>query len=417
MTRNLRLSLALFVTQVRSEWLGKDSPLADQWFADFTTSTVGNSFPGSASVGRYTYDKRNQRFRTRTEMTSSFFRSNDVAVYDSVTTNTTGLNVNTTVGTGDDAVCKAMSEPYADPFAWLASARRNGSSIVGGDACDLWVGSGSMSSFVFKMPSVNMSICIAKDGSPREWNVSLVVPIGGSGQTLTQTYVFSNVTVGHITDDFFKNSNACASNYPTQACPSAGVETLNLYRIHTSTEPNDLANRNLGDALGDMAFMCEVSQQGALASNVVTWWQVDTSTDYGQYAYCLFNLHHRNECFGGTANKVGRESAQGAGMGHLQGQCSANDDVGSWYSFPAAGQCAAGQPVGTDGCTWGRARPVRTVNASCILHERGLQQACAEERSHAPFRRSTEIFRRSLASSDPSEGGCPDIGSVPTLIV
>lgn len=260
-------------------------------------------------------------------------------------------------------------------------------------------------------------MCIAKDGSPREWNVTVGLPFGGSSATFTQSYTFSNISVGQITDFHFENSRACAMNYPTQACPSAGVETLNLYRIHTSTEPADLANRNLGDALGDMAFMCEVTQQGALASNVVTWWQVDSSTDYGQYAYCLFNLHKRNECFGGTANKVGRESAQGAGKGHLQGQCSTNDDVGSWYSFPGAGECAVGKPVGTDGCTWGRARPLRTVNASCILHERGLHQACAEEVGHAPFSRSTEIFVRALSSDDPSKGGCPDISSVQSVLV
>lgn len=409
------VALVFTIAKAQSRTIIDANPLADQWSAHVTSR---NGFASkSSSPGIYYYDRRNERVRTSTEMDLGFFHVGRATTFDSLSKNTTGLNSNTTVGRGDDAVCKASTVPYSDPFAWLIDAQRNGSSVVDGEPCEIWVGFGGFSMAIFQLPAANMSLCITKLGAPREWNISATIPIGGMSNVFSVTYHFFNVEVGHLPETAFDNSDACATNYPTSACPSTEIETLNLYRIHSLEEPDDLGNRNLGDALGDMAFMCETSQQGALQSNVVTWWQVDSSTSYGQYAYCLFNLHHRNECFGGTTNKVGRESAQGAGLGHLQGQCSSNNDVGSWYSFPTAGECAAGTPVGTNDCTWGNARRLRTVNASCILHERGLQQACAKEVGHAPFTVSTEIFVRALASDDPSKGGCPDVGGFQTLLV
>ena len=43
-------------------------------------------------------------------------------------------------------------------------------------------------------------------------------------------------------------------------------------------------------------------------------------------------------------------------------------DAGSgyWYSTPEASQCAAGAPLGTDGCTWRVVETVKYANASCI---------------------------------------------------
>merc|ERR1711957_975742 len=93
---------------------------------------------------------------------------------------------------------------------------------------------------------------------------------------------------------------------------------------------------------------------------------------------------------------VGRESAMGLGKGALQGQCSPNEDVGNWYSIPAAGECAPGDSIGTKGCTWGPAKRLRTIAASCLV-DRGLLDSCQTEVGHAPFLRSEGIFENCQA--------------------
>lgn len=248
---------------------------------------------------------------------------------------------------------------------------------------------------------MHFSASIAGDMIPRELNVS--------GYTLSKLgnsqMKFLNVQGGPQKDAVFAPSTACATSYPTRACPSQGVTNLDLYRVHGVSEPLELENRNLGDGLGDMGFFCLMA---ANDSSLVSRWTVSADTSWGQYAYCLYNHYEGNVCYGNTGKKVGRESSLGLGAGHLQGQCSANTDVGSWYSFPAEGQCKDGEAISTNGCTWGDAKRVRTVTASCILQDRGLLKACAAEMGHAPFLRSTAIFEAALASNDPSRGGCPD---------
>jgi hypothetical protein len=319
--------------------------------------------------------------------------------------NTTGFNSNVTIGSGADAVCKAMQQPYADPFSILALANtRNGSSFVHGEPCDIWFGSLSPDSWV--------SACIGADGVPREMNQSF----GGQESSM----IWSDIKVEAPPEIVFMPSEACISNYPTKACQAGGTEVLKLYRIHSPAEPFSLENRNLGDALGDMAFTCATdgSGLGDGSSSVVTLWEVEVSLSYGQYGYCLYNhVAHSNYCLGGTGQKVGRESANGLGFGHLQGQCSPNLDVGSWFSFPSHGHCGKAQRIGTNGCTWGNEKRLRTVNASCIMVDQGLQATCKSEYGHAPFRKSAAIFEAALASSDPTKGGCADVATVAESIV
>lgn len=218
--------------------------------------------------------------------------------------------------------------------------------------------------------------------------------------------VFSNVEVGDLDDQTFAISNACATNYPTPLCPYTGIQTLNLYRIHSAKEPNQIENRNAGDALGDLSFMCEKDGAAKFKDALVTHWRLETNASWGQYSYCFFADGH-NKCSGGGMH-IGRESSWGLGAGALQGQCSDNDDVGSWYALPADGECGPGEPIGTNGCTWTGAKAMRTVLASCIFNDRRLTEVCAEERDHQPYRKAVEVLVQALASDDPSQGGCPD---------
>jgi len=368
--------------------------VAQQWSANVT---YRDSVTNVTSVQPFYFDGQNQRYRNLIEGTSDLFHPGDKVIIDQLASNTTGLNFNLTLGTGDDSVCKPMQRPYADPFAVIAFATtRNGSSIVGGQPCDVW--SGVLGSF-------NVSSCIGSDGVPRE------ISFGTTSMT------WSDIKVGPPPEEVFAPSKACATNYPTPACEETGTTNLDVYRIHSLAEPFSLEDRNIGDALGDMAFTCLSNGSGFGGASVVSWWKVEVSNAFGQYGYCLYDsVGHKNYCHGGTGIKVGRESALGQGVGHLQGQCSANLDVGNWYSLPAAGQCANGQPMGTDGCTWRNAQRVRTVNISCIMNERGLTRSCKEEFSHAPLSKSAAIFVAALASGDSAQGGCPDI-TPPTEVI
>jgi len=256
---------------------------------------------------------------------------------------------------------------------------------------------------------VNVSACIAADGVPRQFNqTSSIAYKAAKSQFMT----FSNVTVGPLPDDTFLPSEACRDRWPTPACPAAGVEKMKLYRVRSTKEPSSLDNRNLGDALGDMGFFCSLG--GMDETQVVTSWAVEANSSWGQYAYCLFS-GGKNTCYSGTARQVGRESALGMGEGALQGQCSKNADVGSWFSMPQEGECPEGATIGMDGCTW-RAQALRTVSARCILEDRGLKASCEKERGHAPMLRSAAIFAAALETADESKGGCPDAGELTVLV-
>lgn len=229
---------------------------------------------------------------------------------------------------------------------------------------------------------------------------------------------WSDIVAGPLPEEVFATSKAC-TNYPMPACEETGTVMLDVYRIHGVAEPFSLDDRNAGDTLGDMAFTCQTGGAGFGGKNtVVSWWKVEVSKAFGQYAYCLYDrVGQKNYCNGGTGKAVGRESANGLGAGRLQGQCGANPDVGTWYSLPSAGRCADGQPIGTNGCSWLQPVRIRTVNSTCIVKDRGLSDTCKQEYGHAPLSKSAAIFAQALASNDPSKGGCPDISLHGKIVV
>lgn len=385
---------------------GEDHPfVAKQWFADITQEM--NGYPaGRQSVY---HDGVNARYRVINEQPMPLFHLNDTLHMDTVVINTTGLNYNLTIGSGDNAVCDAMTASSADPYAalYIGLQNKTGTSVRSGKPCDIWVGNGTYWNYQTKI-----SVCLGEEGVPFEMNQTMYI---GDRAASSTRQVWSNIDVGPIAESTFLPSKACATNYPTKACvvpeDAEKSKVLDLYRIHSPTEPLSLVNRNIGDALGDMAFTCQTGGAGFSADtdNVVSRWSVEVSPDYGQYSHCLYDrVHHANVCVDNSGMKVGRESAEAFGSGALAGQCTPNLDVGSWYSLPAKGQCPEGQPLGTNGCTWANARRLRTVNVSCVMQDRGLVASCKSEYGHAPFTKSMEIFKLALASADPQKGGCPD---------
>mmetsp|Transcript_44139 Transcript_44139/g.136401 ORF Transcript_44139/g.136401 Transcript_44139/m.136401 type:complete len:424 (-) Transcript_44139:7-1278(-) len=374
---------------------------APAWSANFTSPQTGFSMTGS-----YFYDSTHRRIRQLQASPNRIFRPDGKFVADSLSADVPGpYKQNMTVGQGSDSICKPFKAPYMDPLRWLRFGWPSGTKIVGGVPCKIY----SLRIPILR-PVAHLSACIAADGAPRELNESF------PGAQYGLSLAFSNVKVGPLDPRIFQPSEACAERYPTAACPGGRLADLDLYRVHSAAEPSSLENRNVGDAAGDMAFFCTFDAIRKLNTSLVSRWQVQVNSSYGQYGYCLFH-GGQNVCYGGTGHQVGRESSLGMGRGHLQGQCSPNEDVGSWFSFPAAAACQPGQPVGTGGCSWGATRLLRTVTARCILQDRGLAAACASEYGHAPFTRSIAIFKAALASDDPSKGGCPDAGAAPEELV
>jgi len=378
--------------------------LAPQWTAHvlqgYSSSQTG------VFEGTYFYDGTNQRWRQTACATIDMFHPDDKMCVDSLAKNlsgSTGLNMNITNGQGDDAICKVFPTPYYDLFTSLAGSEHQGSSSIAGEPCEVWFL--NITTPVF----FQVSACIGTDGVPRQYNMSTKSPFKAAANA---SYTFSNVSVGAHSDDVFEPSDVCSNKWPMPPCQSNAPVALDLYRLRSSKEPNVLDDRNLGDALGDLAFFCELG--GLDPTQVVTWWNVTAEASWGQYGYCLYQ-NGKNFCYGSTGKQVGRESAMGMGKGARQGQCSANEELGSWYSFTSEGKCADGTSVGDAGCTW-VATQIRTVSAQCIV-DRGIKQSCMEEQGHAPFVKSLAIFKAALSSSDPAKGGCPDVTTELLLVV
>lgn len=385
--------------------------LAPQWSANVSVSSIGSAAM-STQLTEYHYDSLQSKYRMKSSTINGLFHPNQTMTFDQLHANTSGLNMNITVGDGDDAICKPLTGPYSDPFALLKYSKKMGSTVVSGTSCDIW-----LSNISYAGNQYTTSACIGQNGVPLEQNQSTI----SDGRSLIDIrMVWHDVKVGPPAPDVFAPSKACAFHYPTEHCSDFGTVTLDVYRIHSLAEPFSLENRNIGDALGDMAFTCvtDGTGLGGGEGSVVSRWTVEVSRSFGQYGYCLYNrATHKNYCMGGTGVQVGRESALGLGSGHLQGQCSPNGDVGSWYSLPAAGHCPEGATIGAGGCSWGNEKRIRTVNASCIMQDRALKDVCKQEYGHAPFTKSTAIFIAALASSDASKGGCRDSAPPGVLIV
>lgn len=366
---------------------------------------IGMNF--SDGVGHFAYDAIGQRYRHASTTRSDIFYPNGTQFMDQLSRNNTGgPNVNMTMGEGLSGICMPMKGRFFDLFSWTASARYNGSKVVSGTACAIWTKEAVIPSILGKEQRAYFSACIAEDGVPRE----LTQAFHGAKGSGVMTYRFHDVRVGDPGDVAFEPSQACARNYPSRPCEDEGAKTISVYRVWEPPEPLGLAGRDAGDVMGDLAFLCTQGAGEAYRSKLITHWEVEVSSAYGQYAMCNYN-GRQNVCAGAASmlRRVGRRASQMQGRARAGGQCSGNGDIGSQYSFPAEALCPQGGRPSAAGCGWARARAVRTVAVGCVL-ERGLQRACAREFGHAPFRRSAAIFQAAFSSNDTSKGGCPDVG-------
>jgi len=376
-----------------------------QWSANLLYEGDMMGMNNTGGVGRYLYDRAHQRTRMTYRSTIDYFRLNRTQMRDVLTAispNSSQGERMMTFGEGRDGACVEFSGqmmgPVTDMWAWLSLAEHTGTRAAFDGPCDVWT-----ARFNKSWAEGFIEACFSADGTARDMTQSFTGRFD-----MFQKMVFSNVSVGMLSDDVFAPTYSCAENFPAAPCEGRGVETLQLYRIFGPPEPMELRNRNTGDDLGDLAFVCTQASGESYRQKQVTWWSVEVNTSYGQYALCNFN-GTRNICTGGALDRVGRRFSQMSGDGPVLGQCSANGDVGSQYSFPEAAHCPDGVHPGPGaGCGWGFAKALRTIEAECVLSQRGLMEACRSERGHAPFVKAQRIFRAAFESDDPSKGGCPD---------
>eukprot|EP00440_Ansanella_granifera_P072652 gb/GFBE01078839.1/.p1 GENE.gb/GFBE01078839.1/~~gb/GFBE01078839.1/.p1 ORF type:complete len:455 (+),score=73.31 gb/GFBE01078839.1/:1-1365(+) len=379
-----------------------------QWSATlrFDGDMMGQVFEGG--VGKFHYDM-GRRYRLSYKVQSTLFRPDGMMEQDQLSELSSGSMFNMTIGgVGQNGVCLPFQGEFHDLFSFLSIAEAVGHKLLDGRRCEVWK---------MEVDNYVMSACIADDGMARELKQGMK---GGGAFSGSQTYSFSEVVTGDPGDESFRSSFACSSNYPTQACPDKDVETLDSYRIFGVGEPKDLTNRDAGDVLGDVSFICTQGSGASYRSKLITHWSVRVRKTFGQYALCNFNGTN-NVCSGAPAQlaQVGRRGSQFQARGPVQGQCSPNTDVGSQYSFPEAAKCGPGELPGPDAaCAWGDARPLRTVWASCVMEDRGLLKMCEQEFGHAPFSKSAQIFQAAFETDDPALGGCPDaqVGSTELIV-
>jgi hypothetical protein len=112
-----------------------------------------------------------------------------------------------------------------------------------------------------------------------------------------------------------------------------------------------------------------------------------------------------------------------------------------WYSTPAEGQCAEGEPLGTNGCTWRLVSTLKYANATCVdekadaaveahgkvcfdtcpkpldrntdcyldCYRNTLMGDASQNLTRVPTEKIVQPWVNAFTSSDPKQGGCPHV--------
>ena len=140
-------------------------------------------------------------------------------------------------------------------------------------------------------------------------------------------------------------------------------------------------------------------------------------------------------------SKYGPSGANWYGLAQLGGCEVGKGCTNTWFSTPADGECAAGAPLGTDGCSWRVVEVRKYANATCVdsradaavvAHGKKCFDKCPQ-----PLNKNTDCwldcYRNTLmgdpaqnlsavdpqqiiapwklafAEDDPAKGGCPHV--------
>lgn len=380
-----------------------------QWSATilYSGSIMGMNL--TQGWGRYFYDSPNQRFRFNFSAGVNFFYPDGHMEEDRLYTNHTERAdngfLNFTVNGVNNGVCLPAKGSYTDPFTWIEGATMIGTRELGGRECSVWTRLVNKTEILGSM-TFNMTACVAGDGLPLDL---LVVAPGDGKFSGAEHFVFSDVQIGPPGDQTFENAKVCQS-WPSAPCEDEGTSTLDVYRIFGPPEPQELTNRDAGDVMGDLSFICTQGSGHAYQEKLITHWRVKVSNAFGQYALCNFN-GTANQCDGTPEmlRRVGRRSSQMQTHLPKGGQCAQNEQVGSQFSFPEAALCPPAEEPSSRGCAFAEPVAVKTIRASCLFFERGLLETCKADFGHVPYARSQLVWEAAFASEDPELGGCPHV--------
>jgi hypothetical protein len=195
-----------------------------------------------------------------------------------------------------------------------------------------------------------------------------------------------------------------------------------MYIFHPEKAYN-LSSQNLGDAVGEVAFLCANVLQAQAAETSsdenapgascggchqpyswITELLVQHNPKMGQYQNC--NGYVTPKCLGKEGFLVGHEAAFYLGNSDpTTRQCHSNPLSGEWFSLPAGGRCDGNKTIEGGQCTW-QAKIRNTIDSECLFDKHDFKAACVAD-GHAPFPSATRIFLRAFAENDVAKGGCP----------
>eukprot|EP00049_Salpingoeca_infusionum_P003384 m.66084 g.66084 ORF g.66084 m.66084 type:complete len:280 (+) comp12097_c0_seq1:691-1530(+) len=277
-------------------------------------------------------------------------------------------------------------------FGWLDSSLTvyNGTRTVNGVKCDEWS---------LTVPAATVGLCTAKSTIVQYSVIDRV-------QHLQTSYDFFNFNP--VKPDPSKMIRPAYCNDPPRICP--GPETvadLDMYIFHPKNTTGTIWDQDTADVLGDTIFVCADAMSNHTTTDhyeYISHYRVRVIEKWGEYAQCN---GYPGVCLGPDLPHVGREASMGAK--HLGGQCQNNTDLGNWYSLRKMGMCPLGQPMSVaSNCTWQIIERVKTIDAHCVLHERGMLADCLAE-VHVPLTNAKRTFELAFASDDEAQGGCPSV--------
>jgi hypothetical protein len=330
--------------------------------------------------------------------------------------------VNTTVilhanGTAEERVGDECGNEHSDNmvvfkafaplfFRFVAGAAKRDEALrQHGQLCSgYWAGE----PWTFQLDGVgNISVCMDSNDMPRRLYYSADPYYVGPSNKPWVTDGALDVRRAQAGPPTFKATGCTAEMRPlARSCPGDGVKTMTVFRFFNfDGEGAQAANVDTSDLLGTAFDLFD----GYVTRKFLKALNVSVDSRFGPYRDCNWNgtANHCEAPLQGLGRLVTRSTPFQASGPHW-GQCSDNEVIGSWLTFPSEGQCMGDDAVGTDGCTW-RVRSAKVIKMACFGSK--LTDLMKQERHHAPYPRLQKAILDGMAT-------CPsaDLRSQDTLV-
>lgn len=290
---------------------------------------------------------------------------------------------------------------FQDTWAFMEMAKYQGKALIDLKECDKWT-------YFSLDKTVNITLYTRGDTPVRLYSEMFQSFLPGAAK-FEEKITTDFVDISRVAPAADKLSVPDACTEPPPKCTSAGVQVLDMYIAHPP-EFYNISDQDTADALGDTLFTCHDVASGGTSYDhygVVSHYEVEVNTTWGVYSLC--NGYNPSVCFGPEPYYVGREASYGHAPDGHTGQCDPNDDIGSWYSMPSAGQCKHGHTVADGTCTWRVVRRVKTIGMKCVFTDQGMLKACPSTWGPHNYSKAMGIFLTAFEKDDLAEGGCPDV--------